>query len=111
MRPVRSSMTVASPPRARVRQMTRLLGDPRTSTGGSAAAGDRRERRVQLSARGDAELGEDAVQVGADRAVREKQALADLAVREAVRGKLGDLQLLRRQLVASLGHPAMAAFP
>jgi hypothetical protein len=36
----------------------------------------------------------------ADRAVREVQALADLAVREAVCGKLGDLQFLRGELIA-----------
>src|ERR1700737_4316562 len=71
----------------------------------------RRERRAQLSARSDAELREDPVQVGADRAMREVQALADLAVRQPVRRKLGYLQFLRRQLIASLRHAAPATFP
>ena len=61
-------------------------------------AGDARLRvkdGAQLAARRDAELRKDAVEVRADRAVREIQRLADLAVRQALRGHPRDLQLLR----------------
>ena len=53
------------------------------------------QQRAQLAARGDPELREDPVQVRADRAVREVQRLADVAVRQALRRQLRDLQLLR----------------
>src|SRR4029079_11422070 len=56
------------------------------------------ERVAELGAGGDAELREQAVQVRSDRAVREVQALADLAVREPLCRQLADLQLLRGQL-------------
>src|SRR5262249_39954309 len=60
------------------------------------------ERRAQLVPRRDAELREQAVQVRADGAVRKVEALADLAVAQPFRGQLGNLELLRRELVASL---------
>src|SRR3954447_9315602 len=69
------------------------------------------QRRVQLSARSDAELGKCAVEVRADRAVREEQPLADLAVRESAGRKLGDLELLRRQLITRFRQAAPAALP
>src|SRR5690242_20706715 len=74
-------------------------------------AGGRRQRSAELGARGDPELREDLVQVGADRPMRQEQALADLAVREPLGGELGDLQLLRGQLVARLGCPPPAPLP
>ena len=39
--------------------------------------------------------------------MREEKALADLAVRETLRGELGDLQLLRGQLIARLRVPGV----
>src|SRR4051794_19243165 len=66
------------------------------------------QRNAELSARGDPELREHLVQVGADRPMRQEQALADLAVRETLGGELGDLQLLRGQLIARLGCPPPA---
>src|SRR3712207_5591333 len=54
---------------------------------------------AQLAARGDAELGEDVVEVRADGAVRHVELLADLAVGEPRGGHARDLQLLGRQLV------------
>jgi hypothetical protein len=43
-------------------------------------------------------------------AVREVQAPADLAVGEALRGELGDLELLRGQVVAGFWVAAAARF-
>src|SRR3954451_3069481 len=57
------------------------------------------------------ELREDAVQVRADRAMREEQLPADLAVRQALRRELCDLHLLRRQLITRVVHTVPAAFP
>src|SRR3954463_992717 len=71
----------------------------------------RRQRRAELGARRDAELREHAVQVRADRAMREKQSLTDLPIGQSQRRKLGDLQLLRGQLIAGLGRAAPAALP
>ena len=48
-------------------------------------------------------FGIDAVEVGADGAVREVELLADLAVGEPLGRQLGDLQLLRRELIAGVG--------
>src|ERR1700752_480554 len=62
---------------------------------------DRAERTTQLGAGGHTELGKQSVQVRADRAVGEVQALADLAVRETLCRKLRDPQLLPRQLSPS----------
>src|SRR3954454_13474612 len=66
------------------------------------------QRAAQLGPGGDPQLGEDPVQVAADRAVREVEPLPDLAVGQALRGHLGDLQLLPRQLVAGLRGAAAA---
>src|SRR3954463_13479171 len=66
------------------------------------------QRNTEFGARCDPELREHFVQVGADRPVRQEQPLADLAVREPSGGELGDLQLLRGQLVARLGCPPPA---
>src|SRR5207244_3847840 len=69
----------------------------------ASRAGDERARdqcAAQLAARRNPELREHAVQMCADRAMREVEALADLAVREALRRKLGDLQFLRGELIA-----------
>src|ERR1700745_2332882 len=105
-----------------MRQMTTLFGRARTYARGpsslrctrdmrrSGVHRHRRQRRRELGARRDAELREGAVQVRADRAVREEQALADLAIREPLRRELGDLQLLGGELIACLGHTAPAAF-
>src|SRR4051812_3942121 len=90
----------------------------RTLPGGASAAvpsghrrpGGGRERGAHLAARADVELREDAVQVGCDRAVREVEALADLAVGQPVSGELGDLQLLRGEAVASIGVSSAAGF-
>jgi hypothetical protein len=70
----------------------------------------RRERAGQFAARGDAELREDAIQVRADRAVREVQACADLTVGQAFGGELRDLQLLRGELVPRGGIAPSARF-
>src|SRR5262245_5620115 len=63
------------------------------------------EHPPQLPTRGHAELRVDAMEMGGDRAVREKQLLTDLAVRQAVRGHPGDLQLLCSQLAAEVDPP------
>src|SRR4029079_10639543 len=74
------SATLTAFPHRGVRQMTTLLGRLLTYVAGTRR---RRQRGAQLRARRDPELRERPVQVGADRAMREKQALADLAVRQA----------------------------
>ena len=70
----------------------------------------RREHGAQLAPGGDPELGEYPVQVRADRAMGEIQPLADFTVRQALRGELSDLQLLRGGLVACRGDAAPAPF-
>src|SRR5882724_8051436 len=72
-------------------------------------AGGRCQCSAELGARGDPELREHLVQVAADRSVRQKQALSDFAVREALGRELGDLQLLGGQLIARLGSPPQAS--
>ena len=56
----------------------------------------------QLRPTGDAEFGEDAIQVPTNGAVREKKALADLTVRQPFGGKLRDLQLLGGEAVTGV---------
>src|SRR4051794_35110937 len=68
-----------------------------------------RQGGAQLAARRDPELGEHAVQVRADRAMRQEEALADLPVGQALRRELSDLQLLGGQLVAGLGNAMPAS--
>ncbi len=53
-----------------------------------------------MAAGGDTELGIDAVEMRPDRAVRQKQPLADLPVRQPAGCELGDLELLRGEAVA-----------
>ena len=62
----------------------------------------------ELNPGGDAELGVDAIEVELDGAVGEIEALADLAVGEALGGEPDDLEFLRRQLVDGV-RGAMAA--
>src|SRR5216683_3162955 len=59
---------------------------------------------AQLCARSDVELREQPVQVRADCAVGEVEALADLAVRATLCRQLRDLELLRCQLGPRFGH-------
>ena len=60
------------------------------------------QRRAELPAGADAELGEHLAQVPLDRARAEEQLGADLRVREPVGRQPRDLRLLRRQLVERL---------
>src|SRR4051812_2954196 len=64
------------------------------------------ERVPQLGPGGDAELREEPVQVRLHRSVREIEALADLPIREALCGELGDLKLLRREPRPAAGNAA-----
>src|ERR671914_533810 len=63
------------------------------------------ERISQFGSRGDPELGEDVLEVGADRAVREEELLADIPIGEPFGGEQGDLEFLRRELVAHYRRP------
>src|SRR4051812_3506004 len=65
------------------------------------------ERLAELGTRRDSELGEDPVEVGADRAVRQVELLADLPVGQAVRGQPGNLELLRAEPVGGRRVPAV----
>src|SRR6266567_6105912 len=96
------------PGRARIRQ----AGQRTLASGGPAAdlrrrlgrSAQRRGVRVgnqnaaEVAARGDVELGEDLTQVILDGAPGQEQPGADLRVRQAVAGQLGDLGLLGSQL-------------
>src|SRR5580704_11441911 len=73
------------------------------SSGSSGDPGVPGQRRPELPARGDTELGEHVAQVPLDRARADEQLRADLRVRQAVAGQPGDLLLLRRELVARVG--------
>ena len=55
---------------------------------------------------GDAEFGEDAIQVPTNGAVREKKALADLTVRQPFGGELRDLQLLGGEALTGVRRAA-----
>src|SRR5882672_996899 len=59
------------------------------------------ERTAQLIARGDSELGEQPIKVKTDGAVREKEALPDVAVGHSGGDHLGDLKLLGREPIGS----------
>ena len=48
------------------------------------------------------------MEVVANRPVRDEQLLRDFAVGQPAGRQAGDLELLRRQLVPGLGHPAVA---
>ncbi len=65
----------------------------------------------QLPTGFDPELAEHVAQVPLDGATAEEQPRPDLGVREAITGKLGDLPLLRRQIVARLGGPLADSLP
>jgi hypothetical protein len=65
---------------------------------------------VELGAAGDAEFGVDAVEVGFDGAVGEVEALADVAVGQALGGELDDLKFLGGELVDGGGGAAAAGF-
>src|ERR1700741_5411197 len=67
------------------------------------------ERAVQLPARLDGELDVDVAQVPLHGAPAEEEPRPDLRVREPVAGELGDLSLLRGQLVARLGAALLGA--
>ena len=62
----------------------------------------RPQDRRQLGPGGDAELGEDPVEVGAHGAMGQVEPLADLAVGQALGRELRDVQLVRGQLVAGV---------
>src|SRR5258707_4043378 len=66
---------------------------------------------AQLRPGRDAQLGEDAVQVRADGAVRQVQPLPDLPVGQPLGRQLRDLQLVRCQLVTSVRVAAPAGLP
>src|SRR5438105_4256350 len=69
----------------------------------SLESSDSRQGVAQLCSAGDVELGEDPVQVPPDSAVREEQALSDLAVRQSLGRELSDLVLLGGQALAGVG--------
>jgi hypothetical protein len=68
------------------------------------------EHIAQLSARCDAKFGKGAVEVGADRAVREVKLLADLSVGESRGSHAGDLELLWRQIVERIAFARVARY-
>src|SRR4051812_6693789 len=61
-----------------------------------------RQGRAKLSARADAELREDVVQMPLDRANTDEKLRSDLRIRQDVPRETGDLLLLRSQLAARL---------
>lgn len=78
----------------------------------AARLGSRRgERRLELTACRDSELREDAVEVGADRAVGQVEPLAYLPVREPMRCQLCDLELLGGELIAGRRIATPARLP
>src|SRR4051812_44630095 len=82
---------------------------PRTD--GNAVGVRGLERASQLAPGPDPELGEHVAQVPLDGAFAEEEAGADLRVREPIAGELGDLTLLRREIVAGLGDPPAGPLP
>ena len=65
--------------------------------------------RGQLGAGRDLKLWKDAVQMEGDGFRRQEHPIPDLAIRQATRGKLGDLSLLRCELVDGPGWPSLGA--
>src|SRR3954454_19045406 len=55
-----------------------------------------RQRVVELTARADAQLGEDMAQVPLDRAGADEELRADLGIRAPIAREAGDVRLLRR---------------
>ena len=62
-----------------------------------------RDDAAELCSRSYAELGKDAVQMGTDRAMGQKQTLADLLVRQPPGRELSNVQLVGRELVTGVG--------
>src|SRR3954447_10634831 len=71
-------------------------------SGARGRSGTRAECRAQRGPGRDAQLGEDPVQMGAHGAVRQVEPLADLTVRQAFGGQLGDVELMRGEPVAGV---------
>jgi hypothetical protein len=67
------------------------------------------DAKRQLRARADAELAEDARQVGLDRALGDIEVAGDLAVRATGGGQRGDASLRISECIAVRGAPAAAA--
>ena len=112
-RPRAARGATSGTPRVAVRQAGRVhaaslrCARPRSRPGKSrawslvgAAGVPSPQRRAQLPAGADAELGEDLAQVVLDGARADEQLRADLRVRLAVGGEPGDLRLLGREDVA-----------
>jgi len=72
----------------------------------SLESSDSRQGVSQLCSTRDVELGEDPIQVPPDSAVREEQALSDLAVRQAFGRELSDLELLGGETLSGVGCSA-----
>src|SRR3954462_1907530 len=68
------------------------------------------QRRAELGARGDVELGEHLAQVVGDGVLADEQPLADRGVRQAVTGEPRDLGLLRGELPTGLDAAPADAF-
>src|SRR5215207_624670 len=64
--------------------------------------------RRKLASRTDPELGIDPVEMSTDRSRRDEQLLTDLTIREPLGRQLGDLQLLRCQLIAGFRYATPA---
>jgi hypothetical protein len=79
-----------------------MLGRLRPMAHRGRLLASRLEGGRQLRSGGDPELWKDPVEVRSDRAVGEEQPLADLAIGQARRRQLGDLQLLGGEPVASV---------
>src|SRR5262249_20101369 len=75
---------------------------------GQARAGLAVERVAQGGPRSNPELEKGPIEMRADRPGGEIELLADLPVGHPRGGHLGDLQLLRRELVPGRGHPTAA---
>src|ERR671931_572143 len=83
-----------------------------TQGGGRACSHRRRgcSGTAELPARGDAELGEDLVEVPFDGATADVQASRDLGVGESLADEANDLSLLRGELSAACGSTLADAF-
>src|SRR5512132_3720876 len=97
------SVTRATP------ENTGRCGDPAPSPPPRSRSGDFGLRGLksasQFASPSDAELGEHVAQVPLDGASTQEQAGSDVRVGEPVAGELGDLTLVRGEIVAGLGDP------